>query len=64
MLPDVAGIDRPFDYVVPSELDDLHMGRATFTLVDDDHYTVEWCSCTGGKPDEAHRLKVECTRKK
>ena len=22
MLPDVAGIDRPFDYVVPSELDD------------------------------------------
>jgi len=46
------------------KLDDLHMGQATFTLVDDDHYSVEWCSCNGGKPDEAHRFKVELTRKK
>jgi hypothetical protein len=44
--------------------DDAHMGRAVFTFVDDDHYTVEWCSCVGGKPNEAHRFKVECTRKK
>jgi hypothetical protein len=46
------------------KLDDMHMGRAKFTLVDDDHYTVEWCSCNGGKPVEAHRFTVKLTRKK
>lgn len=45
------------------KLEDMHMGQATFTLVDDDHYNVEWCSCNNGKPDEAHRFSVKLTRK-
>lgn len=43
---------------------DLHMGQATYTLVDNDHFEAEWCACQNGKPDESHKHTVKFTRKK
>jgi hypothetical protein len=45
-------------------LADMHMGQATFTLVDDDHFESAWCACTGGKPDNSHQVSFKFTRKK
>lgn len=44
--------------------DDMHMGQAIITLTDDDHFEADWCSCTGGKPDENHHVSLVFTRKK
>ncbi len=46
------------------KLTDAHMGQAVFTLIDDNTYEANWCSCENGKPDEAHRFNVKFTRKK
>jgi len=44
--------------------DDMHMGQAILTFVDDDHFEADWCSCSGGKPDENHHVSIKFTRKK
>lgn len=46
------------------KLTDMHMGQADFTLVDNDHFEAEWCSCSGGKPDGNHHVSIKFTRKK
>jgi hypothetical protein len=46
------------------KMTDAHMGQATYYLIDQDNYEVEWCSCVDGKPNEEHRFKIKCTRKK
>lgn len=46
------------------KLADMHMGQAEFTLVDNDHFVADWCSCTGGKPDESHHVNIKFARKK
>lgn len=46
------------------KLTDAHMGQAVLTLIDNDNYEADWCSCNNGKPDEDHRFKVKFTRKK
>ncbi len=43
---------------------DPHMGQAILTLVDDDHFEADWCSCSNGKPDESHHVQMKFTRKK
>ena len=44
--------------------DDMHMGQATLTLTDADHFEADWCACSGGKPDESHHVTMKFTRKK
>jgi hypothetical protein len=44
--------------------DDMHMGQATLTLTDADHFEADWCACSGGKPDESHHVNIKFTRKK
>lgn len=46
------------------KLDDMHMGQAIITFTDNDHYEADWCSCTGGKPDDNHHVSMVFTRKK
>lgn len=46
------------------KMDDTHMGRGVITMIDDDHFEADWCSCTNGKPDEGHKAKFVFTRKK
>jgi hypothetical protein len=46
------------------KLTDPHMGRAVLTLVDNNHFEADWCSCSGGEPDESHRVNMKFTRKK
>lgn len=45
------------------KLTDFHMGQADFTLVDDDHFEVDWISFTDGKPD-GYLNSFKFTRKK
>jgi hypothetical protein len=44
-------------------INDMHMGYAKFTLVDDNHYTAEWQGMVNQKPDAAHQMKASLTRK-
>lgn len=44
--------------------EDMHMGQAIITFIDDNNYEADWCSCTGGKPDENHHVSMKFTRKK
>ena len=44
-------------------LNDAHMGQATITLVDDNHYTAEWIMLRDGKPDAGHVGKFTLARK-
>jgi hypothetical protein len=44
-------------------LDDMHMGHATITLVDDDHYRAEWTALKGGQPAPGHVGKFNLARK-
>lgn len=46
------------------KMDDMHMGRAVITFVDPDHFEAQWCACSGGKPDEGHKVHLKFTRKK
>jgi len=44
-------------------MNDMHMGYAKFTLVDDNHYTAEWHGMVNQKPDAGHEMKASLTRK-
>ena len=44
-------------------MNDMHMGYAKFTLVDDNHYTAEWHGMVNQKPDAGHEMKASLVRK-
>jgi len=44
-------------------LNDMHMGTATITLIDDNHYKAEWSALKDGKPVQEHVGKFNMARK-
>lgn len=44
--------------------EDAHMGQAVLTLIDDNNFEADWCSCSNGKADESHHITMKFTRKK
>ena len=44
-------------------MNDAHMGRATITLIDDNHYAAEWAQVKDGKPVGEHVAKFNMARK-
>ncbi len=46
------------------KMTDMHMGQATLTLIDQQNFEADWCSCSGGKPDGNHHVTLKFTRKK
>ncbi|WP_422928780.1 hypothetical protein [Singulisphaera sp. PoT] len=62
-----SGIDVskiPFEVVSVGNLkskDDSYMSRATFTLIDKDHFKAEWVNCKAGK--DCHKVNLDLVRK-
>jgi len=44
-------------------MNDMHMGSARVTLIDDDHYRAEWSALKDGKPVDGHMAKFNMARK-
>jgi hypothetical protein len=44
-------------------MDDPHMGHATITLIDDNHFRAEWKSLVKQKPDPGHSPRFDLVRK-
>jgi hypothetical protein len=44
-------------------LNEMHMGRATITLIDDNHYKAEWTAVKDGQPVPDHVGKFNMARK-
>ena len=44
-------------------MNDAHMGRATITLIDDNHYAAEWVQVKDGKPVGEHAAQFNMARK-
>jgi hypothetical protein len=44
-------------------LNDMHMGYAKITLIDDNHFRAEWHGLVNQKPDPGHEMKKDLVRK-